>query len=458
MTSWAEKYRPSALNEIVGNPTAVADLQKWARGWSRGLPDKRAAVLQGDPGTGKTSAALALANDMGWIVVEMNASDARTADAINRTATRGAVQETFSATGEFLRANQGGRKLILLDEADNVFGREDHGGIQAIVQLIQETQQPVILIVNDYYGLTSRSSAFRRLCKTIKFQRINASAAKSVLRGVAAKEGVDVSEEVLDFIAERSDGDLRSALNDLESISLGTTRVAADATEALGYRDRGSTIFRALQEILRSGDATRARTAARELDEAPEDLILWVDHNLPLDYRRLDDLDRGYEALAKADRFLGRARRNRSYGLWSYASELLSSGVAVARRGRFAGGPLQFPGYLLAMSRLRALRTSRNSLARKLGAYLHTSAALVRTDVLPDFRVLFEADAEFREHVTARLGLDEGELAYLLGEKPDSHAVRHLLERATGIAGAELRREPRSDLGSFGADEDDPSA
>ena len=148
MPSWTEKYRPTRLEEVVGNPAAIADLRRWADGWARGRPAKRAVILQGDAGVGKTSAALALAQEMGWALIEMNASDSRNADAIEKVATRGSVLQTFSPTGEFLRAEQGGRKLILLDDADNAFGREDHGGTAALVNLIQNRRQPVVLIVN----------------------------------------------------------------------------------------------------------------------------------------------------------------------------------------------------------------------------------------------------------------------------------------------------------------------
>jgi len=79
LVDWAEKYRPRSLKEIVGNPTAVKELRTWADSWEH-RPAKKAVVLSGDAGVGKTSAALALARDMGWIPVEMNASDARTAE------------------------------------------------------------------------------------------------------------------------------------------------------------------------------------------------------------------------------------------------------------------------------------------------------------------------------------------------------------------------------------------
>ncbi len=450
MLSWVEKYRPASLDEVVGNPAAVADLRKWADAWAKGRPDKKAVILQGDPGIGKTTAALALAREMGWTLIEMNASDSRNADAIEKTATRGSVLQTFSPTGEFLRTEQGGRKLIVLDEADNVFGREDKGGIAAIVSLIQNTRQPVILIANDYYELTRRSSSLKRLCRTIKFQPINRAAMKSLLRSISLKEGVQVDEDVLEFIVERSQGDLRSAINDLESIALGKKELRSDSTSSLGNRDRERTIFVALEEIFRSGDARRVRESVLALDESPEDLILWVDHNLPYEYTTAADRARGFERLSRADTYLGRVRRRQDYGLWSFASEMMSIGVATARRDRPRGGQLGFPQYLLQMSRSRGRRMARNSLAKKIGGHLHTSSAVARNDLLPAFKALFNGDEELRVQMTAVLGLEDKEIAYLLDESEDSHAVKHLLERAGQIEGG--RRgpgTPASGLASF---------
>ncbi len=458
MVSWAEKYRPTNLDEVVGNPAAVTELRRWANAWTRGRPDKKAVILQGDAGIGKTSAALALAKEMGWTLIEMNASDSRNADAIERVATRGSVLQTFSSTGEFLRTEEGGRKLILLDEADNVFGREDKGGIAAIVSLIQNTQQPVILVANDYYAFTRRSSSLRRLCRTIKFQRINRAAMKSLLRNISLKEDVDVDDEVLEFIVERSQGDLRSAVNDLESIAIGKKELRGASTGALGYRDREQTIFAALEEIFRSGDGKRARESVFNLDESPEDLVLWVDHNLPYEFTTAADRARGLERLSRADVYLGRVKRRMNYGLWSYAREMMSMGVATARHDRARGGQLGFPQYLLQMSRSRGLRMARNSLAKKLGGHLHTSAAVALNDLLPPFQVLFVGDEDLRIQMTAELGLEAKEIAFLLDETEDSHTVKHLMEKASAVESAGKDSQGgASGLASFDEERDDES-
>ena len=80
---WAEKYRPRKLSDLVGNGPAVKAMYDWARSWS---PGKKPLLLYGKPGTGKTSSAHALASDMGWEIIELNASDQRTKDAIQRVA------------------------------------------------------------------------------------------------------------------------------------------------------------------------------------------------------------------------------------------------------------------------------------------------------------------------------------------------------------------------------------
>ena len=175
----------------------------------RGKTRQEGRRVDRHPGNRQDERGLALAADFHWDVVEMNASDQRNADAIKAIALRGAM-ETFSDTGEYLSSKDGKLKLIVLDEADNISGREDRGGVPAIAELVRSTKQPVILIVNDWYALSKKSSVLKNGTLQVKFSKIKTPTVRSVLRRIAADQGVKVSDGALEVLAENSNGDLRS--------------------------------------------------------------------------------------------------------------------------------------------------------------------------------------------------------------------------------------------------------
>jgi replication factor C large subunit len=249
---------------------------------------------------------------------------------------------------------------------------------------------------------------------------------KVALVRAAEAEKVSLSEETLAAIAEHAAGDLRSAMNDLQALAEGRPTVRPADVEKLGYRDVKGSVFDALREIFQSGDATRARRSVDNLDEDPENLILWIDENLPYEYRDPGDLARGYEALSRADVWLGRVRRAQVYRFWTYASDAMTAGVAIARRGRWGGGQYRFPLWLSKMSRTRSRRQTTQSLCRKIGGGIHASWRRTALDVLPSFKEVFRADKEFRGAMAATFRFDEKELALLLDADEDAREVREL--------------------------------
>ncbi len=445
---WAEKYRPSRLSEIVGNPEAMNNLKKWAESWKRGVPKQRAVVLLGDAGVGKTSSALALAEEFGWGVVEMNASDLRNADAIRRIATKGALNETFTDSGDFISTRQGGRKLIILDEADNIFGREDYGGVQAIAMTIRETLQPMILIVNDYYALVRRAPALKRTCLTIKFSRIHRSTIVKVLRGICQKEDITVSNETLITLAEHSGGDMRGAINDLESICLGKKRITEKDASMLGYRDSKTTIFKAITGVLKATSFKRALESTYDLDETPEHLLLWIDENVPLEYKKSEDLASAYHSLSRAGTYLGRVRRRQYYKLWGYANDMMTAGVAMSKTTAYHGYTrYQFPSWLTKMSKTKGRRAVQKSLNGKLASAYHTSRYMAQTAIFPYFKYLFENEKGFDSYTIRDLDLEAEDIAFILGEKSDSRTVKGLIEKSKQLG--EEEKDEKAQLGGF---------
>ena len=425
MMDWTEKYRPQTLDEVIGNPGAVNSLRTWARAWEKGIPDKRALVLIGTPGIGKTTSAEALAREMGWSLIEMNSSDQRDAAAIQDVAVRGSKFNTFSDDGSYMDTAKGQRKLIVLDEADNFFGNADRGAIPVISWLIKETQQPLILIVNDFYELSRKCSAAKTDTIQVTFQKPKAATMAKALARIAENEGITAEPGVLDTIAEKANGDMRAAVRNLEALSLGQTTITLDMAEELSTRDKRNDMYALMSAIFRSDNAMKARELLKNVDTDPPEVELWVDENLPYEFPDRGDLVRGYEKLSRADIYLGRVSRRQYYGFWSYASDTLTAGVNTARMtSRYSHDRLHFPSYLSKMSRSKSVRALRKSVDLKIAMYLHTSTKRVDLDVLPYVKQLLANDPELRIKITEDLRLEPEELGFLLDKKPDSKDVK----------------------------------
>ncbi|MBC7121201.1 MAG: replication factor C large subunit [Candidatus Methanosuratus sp.] len=415
---WTEKYRPASLKQVLGNGKAVEDLREWALSWERGEPIIGAVILYGPAGTGKTSAALALAHDFDWDYIEMNASDARTAGMIEKVAVPASRSQTFS----------GKPRLVILDEADNLHGTADRGGAAAMLRLVKETLQPVILIANEYYEI---DKSLRDATKGIQFRSVRSTTIAQALREICRAEGIECDPDLLLTIAEKAGGDMRSAINDLQAAAEGQEKLREEDL-ATAQRDVKSSIFRVLEVIYKGSNAREALEASYDLDESPEDLINWVDENLPLAYSG-QDLLQGYETLARSDIFLGRVRRRQNYGLWRYASYLMTGGVQAAKKERRHGYvAFRPPSLWRRMGQTRKARSIRDSAARKIGRHCHVSISFARSELM-DFVGMLLKDKKGAPRLAAQLELTAEEIALLLGSSPGTKKVQSIFEEAQRI-------------------------
>jgi replication factor C large subunit len=200
--AWTVKHKPRTLSEIVGNAEGIRVFVDWIKSWNKDIPKKRCAFIYGPPGIGKTVTVESAANDLKMEFVEKNASDYRTEDAVNR----------FAGLASQYGSLFGGKRIVLLDELDGLTGTSDRGGVKAIIGIAKEAQCPIVLIANSAYN--PRFGYLRNYCLLIEFKKPAAGDIAKRLKKISEEEGIAADEDALKFIAQRSGGDVRSAVND----------------------------------------------------------------------------------------------------------------------------------------------------------------------------------------------------------------------------------------------------
>jgi len=383
------KYRPKSLKDFVDQKEALAKFLKWYRNWK---PGSKAALLYGRPGTGKTCLVEAFANDENLQLIQMNASDTRS---------KKQIEEVFghaSSVASFLKKG----RIFLIDEVDGIAGKEDVGGIKAIIEIIKKSRHPVVLTANDPYD--PKLKVLREYCELIPFSEISVWDIEKKLKEICEKEGVDYDKEVLHQIAKRSEGDLRAAINDLETIARGKKKIGIKDLEVLGFREREKDMFEALKVLFKTSSFTAARLSIANVDLEPENIMWWIEENISNEYERPEEIAKAYDALAKADVFKARIINRNYWKLMRYMNDLMTAGVSLAKNEVYRKfTKYQFPAKLRYLSASKAEREEEKEKLRKLSKLLNCSTKKVKKEFLPFFKA-FEKDKGFQRFIQSLSG------------------------------------------------------
>ena len=332
---WTHRYSPSRIGEVAGNDRAIKQLQSWIKSWDHGIPKQKAAFVYGPPGVGKTCSVVAIGKEMNLDLLEVNASDFRTKKRLEFIS-RSTTQRT-SITGR--------KRLILFDEMEGVSGVQDRGGIAAIATIIKTTRVPIILIATSIGE--AWEDKFRPLVDKsllIEYQPVPWGDVCRRINEITEDLGITVDPDVVETLADKGEGDLRSTINDLEAISRGKTHVTSTDAKKLGYRDRKDYTPDALMKMFSAKTLREARSVISSAHINYDTLFDWIYENLPTVLDHPSELAEGLEALARADMFQTRGKTSQDYRLLKYMFNAMTGGVTMARRKSEGAGLLKLVG------------------------------------------------------------------------------------------------------------------
>lgn len=217
---WIEKYRPRHIDDLLLEENTLSKIKKFIK--DKDMPN---LIIPGTPGIGKTTTIKCIARELYGpnaeeAVLELNASDDRGIKAVIDIITNFCTKK-MDLNDNLKEKKYAEHKMIFLDEADNM----------------TETAQLLINNLMDKYHETTRFAftcntssdileGIQSRCIIMRFFKLKKDFIVERLKYICEKENVKYidnkddknKENALDTIAVLSQGDLRSAINNLQLV------------------------------------------------------------------------------------------------------------------------------------------------------------------------------------------------------------------------------------------------
>jgi replication factor C subunit 1 len=200
---WVDHYKPTKLSEVIGHHETIEDLYKWLSTWTA---KEKPILMTGPPGIGKTTLAHLIAKRCKYDVIEVNASEERSANAIKK------LFQTATTS------NIAHQRLMILDEVDGM-SVGDRGGIAEIARAMDTITFPLICIANEK-GNPQKMRPLTAKCTVMKMARpVKSTIAKALFTKLVEPLNLPIKLSDLEALVEQSGNDIRSVINTLQFYS-----------------------------------------------------------------------------------------------------------------------------------------------------------------------------------------------------------------------------------------------
>ncbi|XP_028157701.1 replication factor C subunit 1 isoform X2 [Ostrinia furnacalis] len=450
---WVDKYKPQNLKQIIGqhgDASNVKKLTNWLTKWyvnrKAKLPKPspwaknddggyfKAALLSGPPGVGKTTTVALVCKELGFDVVEFNASDTRSKTLIKEQITE--LLNTTSLSG-YSKGDTGKqavtkKHVLVMDEVDGMAGNEDRGGLQELIGLIKATSVPIICMCNDRNSQKMRSLV--NYCYDLRFTRPRVDQIKSAMMSICFKEGLKIPPDALSQLIVAANQDVRQTLHLLSMWAADPDadpdKLRKDATSV--RKDVKLGPWEAIRKVFSAEDhKTMSINDKSDLffyDYSLAPLFVYENYlqvapHCPKN-EILDRVSRAADSISLGDLVDARIRRSQAWGLLPMQA-MYSSVIPGHWLSGHVAGQIQFPGWLGKNSRANKMQR----LCQEIHAHTRLSTSGSKSSIFLDY------SSHLRDAIVTPLIKDRSEgIGEALGVLEAYHLLRDDLDSLTELS------------------------
>ena len=405
-----KKYSLKITNELISNKKETQKIKDFIINFKN--QNKKALMINGPTGVGKTSIVYAIGNELKLEVLELNSSDFRDEKSLKSTVGIASKQQSLFFKG----------KIILIDEIEGIYGVNDRGFYPTILEIIDETAFPIILTTAEIDEEKLKGIKKKSVC-------VNLNPATNqeqflFLKDIVSKEKIQAQDSQLVELINLNKGDIRALLIDIELITV-SNKISQDLLDQLiNVRNKKEAIISGLSklfssnnlkfnsELLNNFDADIIDTSKKNKSSIvfsnEDSLFYWLEENLP----KINPGEISYviDLLSKAEINKGRIIKTQHWRLLIYINYLLAASALMKDYNEqklsltFRSPKRNFRLWQLVSKR-------KTSILEKISSRTHTSLSRSNKEIYPYLKIMVKNNPHLE--LIKELDLNTEDIEYL---------------------------------------------
>jgi len=229
----------------------------------------------------------------------------------------------------------------------------------------------------------------KKVCLLVRFHQIRIPLIIALLQKICLLEHAKAEFEALERIAQNNKGDVRSAINDLQSLSEENQVLTLQDTMMLTSRNKDISMDETLRGFFSAKSVAEASSLLFRSSVDYDEFLMSVSDNLPRRYTNPDELAAAYDYVSQADVFRGRVGTE-NWHLLKYFFNALSEAAAVAPESYMPFEFISPPIRIITLFWTKGKRTMLDGICGKIGVQCHVSHAIAKHDFVPFIKSMLQ--------------------------------------------------------------------